>query len=68
MTTFQYVVGKPLPAKDGTIPSGTVVDVTGWRNVEKLVQGRYLRPATPAEVEAAKKPATKKKEGGGNGN
>lgn len=53
MTVMTYVVGKPLPAKDGVIPTGTIVDVTGWRNVEKLAAGRYIRPATQAEVESA---------------
>lgn len=53
MTTTTYVIGKPLPAKNGVIPTGTIVDVTGWRNVEKLQQGRYIRPATQAEISAA---------------
>lgn len=65
-----YVVMKPIPAGQNMIPSGTVVRPEGWRNMERLIQQRYLRPATPAEVvameaETAEKPKTKGGKHGG---
>ena len=38
-----YRVTKPIPKGDGsTIPSGTLVDAKGWRNLRTLINGRYL--------------------------
>ena len=38
-----YRVLKPISAGDGsTIPTGTLVDAEGWRNVRQLVNGRFL--------------------------
>jgi hypothetical protein len=48
-----YRVLKPISADDGSIiPTGTLVDAGGWRNVRALVNGRYL-----AEVMDAPAPA-----------
>jgi hypothetical protein len=41
----KYIVGKGLEREGVWIEPGTIVDVTGWRNVDKLVTLRYLRPA-----------------------
>jgi hypothetical protein len=48
----KYIVGKGLEREGVWIEPGTVVDVTGWRNVDKLVTLRYLRPAPRAAVTA----------------
>lgn len=49
-----YRVLKPISADDGSvIPTGTLVDAGGWRNVRALVNGRYL-----AEVMDAPEPAS----------
>lgn len=64
MTTI-HVVMRPVPAAGGFIPSGTVVDTRAWRNVNKLITQRYLRPATPEEaatVSGADKQPKKAKE------
>jgi hypothetical protein len=38
-----YKVLKPIPKGDGTtIPAGTVVDASSWRNLRSLIGGRYL--------------------------
>lgn len=62
-----YRVLKPISADDGsTIPTGTLVDAEGWRNLRQLINGRYLGEVvveTPAEepvVEEAPKPKAKK--------
>jgi len=39
-----HVVCKPLPIATGVLPSGTPVDASGWRNTDRLVASRYLRP------------------------
>jgi len=42
-----YRVLKPISAGDGsTIPTGTLVDAGGWRNVRQLVNGRFLAEVT----------------------
>ena len=46
----KYIVGKGLEREGVWIEPGTIVDVTGWRNVDKLVALRYLRPAPRAAV------------------
>jgi len=66
-----YRVLKPISASDGsTIPTGTLVDAEGWRNVRQLVNGRFLaevmektisvEPSAPEEVVEAPKPKAKK--------
>jgi hypothetical protein len=46
----KYKVLKPIPADDGSvIPSGTIVEADGWRNVRQLENGRYLMPVIEAE-------------------
>ena len=47
-----YIVGKGLEREGVWLEPGTIVDVTGWRNVDKLVTLRYLRPAPRAAVAA----------------
>lgn len=38
-----YRVTKPIPKGDGsTIPTGSLVDAKGWRNLRSLINGRYL--------------------------
>lgn len=47
---MKYKVLKPIPADDGSvIPSGTIVEADGWRNVRQLENGRYLMPVIEAE-------------------
>ncbi len=66
-----YRVLKPISASDGsTIPTGTLVDAEGWRNVRQLVNGRFLaevmektisvEPSASEEVVEAPKPKAKK--------
>ena len=66
-----YRVLKPISAGDGsTIPTGTLVDAEGWRNVRQLVNGRFLaevmektisvEPAAEVEVVETPKPKAKK--------
>jgi len=65
-----YRVLKPISAGDGsTIPTGTLVDAGGWRNVRQLVNGRFLAEVTenvvsvepPAEDEVVETPKPKAK-------
>jgi hypothetical protein len=66
-----YRVLKPISAGDGsTIPTGTLVDAGGWRNVRQLVNGRFLaevmdktisvEPLAEEEVVETPKPKAKK--------
>ena len=66
-----YRVLKPISAGDGsTIPTGTLVDAGGWRNVRQLVNGRFLaevmektisiEPLVQDEVVETPKPKAKK--------
>lgn len=66
---MKYRVLKPIPVDNGSLPSGTIVDAEGWRNLRTLLSGRYLEAAPDAEVEAkpapkpkAAKPAAKKED------
>lgn len=65
-----YRVLKPISAGDGsTIPTGTLVDAEGWRNVRQLVNGRFLAEVMdktisvepPAEDEVVETPKPKAK-------
>ena len=65
-----YRVLKPISASDGsTIPTGTLVDAEGWRNVRQLVNGRFLAEVMektisvepPAEDEVVETPKPKAK-------
>jgi hypothetical protein len=65
-----YRVLKPISAGDGsTIPTGTLVDAGGWRNVRQLVNGRFLAEVAenvvsvepPAEEEVVETPKPKAK-------
>ena len=65
-----YRVLKPISAGDGsTIPTGTLVDAEGWRNVRQLVNGRFLAEVLdktisvepPAEDEVVETPKPKAK-------
>lgn len=39
-----YVVLRPFTARGGTVERGKVVDCREWRNVQPLVNTRYLAP------------------------
>lgn len=70
-----YKVTKPIPKGDGTtIPAGTMVDASSWRNLRSLIGGRYLvevadaiapkavkvEVAQPVEVAVVAEPVEKK--------
>ena len=60
-----YRVLKPISADDGsTIPTGTLVEAEGWRNLRQLINGRYLGEvvveAPVVEAEDSPKPKAKK--------
>jgi hypothetical protein len=57
-----FRVLKPISADDGsTIPTGTLVDAEGWRNLRQLINGRYLGEVVVEEAaEDAPKPKAKK--------
>ena len=66
-----YRVLKPISASDGsTIPTGTLVEAEGWRNLRQLVNGRFLaevmektisvEPSAEEEVVETPKPKAKK--------
>lgn len=76
--TQVHIVMRPVSGPEGVIPSGTLVDVSTWRNAERLVSQRYLRQATEKEIASAtvavkeeaetEKPAVKSKGVKQNGN
>lgn len=37
-----HKVLKPISSANGVIPSGTIIDASGWKNVASLVAGRFL--------------------------
>lgn len=39
-----HEIVRPIPGTPGT--AGDRVDASSWRNAEKLVRGRYLKPIT----------------------
>jgi hypothetical protein len=46
-----FRVLKPISADDGsTIPTGTLVEAEGWRNLRALINGRYLGEVAVVEV------------------
>ena len=46
-----FRVLKPISADDGsTIPTGTLVEAEGWRNLRALINGRYLGEVSVVEV------------------
>jgi hypothetical protein len=47
-----YVVLRPFEGEQA-FTAGEVVDVTAWRLARQLVERRYIRPATEAEIAAA---------------
>ena len=62
-----FRVLKPISADDGsTIPTGTLVEAEGWRNLRQLINGRYLgevvveASVVEADAEEAPKPKAKK--------
>ena len=50
------VVAKPFSGPEGELPSGTVIDSSAWRNESRLINCRYLRPATESEAIALRAP------------
>jgi hypothetical protein len=46
------VVLKQFEAEGRKLEIGEVVDSSDWRNEQKLINTRYLRPATEEEVKA----------------
>lgn len=50
MIQVQYVVGKPLPSATGILPSGTVIDPTGWKNLDKLINQGYVSMISETEA------------------
>jgi hypothetical protein len=66
-----YRVLKPISTSDGsTIPTGTLVEAEGWRNLRQLINGRFLaevmektisvEPLAEEEVVETPKPKAKK--------
>jgi hypothetical protein len=46
-----FRVLKPISADDGSIiPTGTLVEAEGWRNLRALINGRYLGEVSVVEV------------------
>lgn len=37
-----HKVMKPISANGEVIPTGTLIDASGWRNVRALINNRYL--------------------------
>ena len=61
-----FRVLKPISADDGsTIPTGTLVEAEGWRNLRQLINGRYLGEVvveeSVVEAVAAETPKAKAK-------
>jgi hypothetical protein len=59
-----YQVLKPIPMGDEIIPTGTIVDGVGWRNLKALINGRYLLPVLqnqPVDAIVEEKPKPVKK-------
>jgi hypothetical protein len=65
-----YRVLKPISTSDGsTIPTGTLVEAEGWRNLRQLINGRFLAEVMektisiepPAEEEVVETPKPKAK-------
>ena len=60
-----HKVMKPISANGEIIPTGTVLDASGWRNVRALINNRYLvevmNAPTPQVVETmVEKPSVAK--------
>jgi hypothetical protein len=55
----KYKVGKSFISEGVRIESGSIIDVTEWRNAQVLINRRYLIPLSSIE-ETSPKPAAKK--------
>lgn len=44
-----HVVLRPFDAAGNRLMAGTLVDASDWKNTERLVSTKYLRPASPAD-------------------
>lgn len=47
----QYVVQKSLSTANGVLPPGTIIDPAGWRNLELLINQRYVRMVTEIDTQ-----------------
>lgn len=57
-----YEVLRPISAEDGSsIPAGTVVDASGWRNLHRLIAANRIKPSDASAPTAAPAPAKKSK-------
>jgi hypothetical protein len=55
MNDATYVrVLKPIQAADRTYPSGEVVDASGWRLLDRLIEQRYIRQIPPPQDKGKK--------------
>lgn len=39
---MNYRVMKPIATSDGLLPTGSLVDASGWRNLRALINNRHL--------------------------
>lgn len=56
-TSLFYTAQKAFEAQGRRVVVGEVVDTAGWRLLPRLIEQRYLRLATEAEINAATTPA-----------
>jgi hypothetical protein len=56
---MMVVVQRPMPnSPEGPLMSGQLVDATGWKWLDKLVDQKYVRPATDADIRSAEEVET----------
>ena len=57
MTALFYTAIKRFEAAGHQVRTGDVIDAATWRTLPRLIEQRYLRVATEAEINAATAPA-----------
>lgn len=49
MAIATHIVIHPFDSNGKRLENGTPVDASGWKNTEKLVACKYLRPINPGD-------------------
>lgn len=48
--TGTHVVTRPFDSGGRRLMTGDMVDASSWKNTERLVSTKYLRPASPVDL------------------
>lgn len=55
MSLYTHIVLRPFEAGGDTMDVGQAVDASEWKNTERMVNTKYLRPINDADLARLKK-------------